>query len=274
MRELAAQFPSLCFTIGMAREPDVVVHAREWRDGAFDVYAFDYTLDSADARSDFSLHVVDDDPPRSAAIEILNRCQRAIRRRNRCSQTSRFDAVLAAHRALHDLDKPLVRADYNHALDTWQWTLRLAPDASLALQLAALFHDIERLQSEADERIEHRVVDYQAFKDRHAANGAGIAAGALRRCGIDDVTCDRVAFLIAHHERRATGDADLLLLNDADALSFFSLNSTGFADYYGREHTQRKLAYTLSRLGAGARRHLDSIRLRDDVQELFASCAG
>ena len=58
--------------------------------------------------------------------------------------------VLTRHRALFDLTKPLVLADYAHALDTWRWTLRLDVGASPALQLAALFHDVERLRSEPE----------------------------------------------------------------------------------------------------------------------------
>ena len=36
-----------------------------------------------------------------------------------------------------------------------------SPEADLAVQAAALFHDMERLLSEADFRIEHRAENYQ-----------------------------------------------------------------------------------------------------------------
>src|SRR5205814_582070 len=83
-----------------------------------------------------------------------------------------FDKVLARHCELHDMNKPLVAADFDHARDTWRWVLRLAPHASLAVQVAALFHDVERLASESEARIEHRAADYEAFKKAHAAAGA------------------------------------------------------------------------------------------------------
>lgn len=273
IRELAAQFPSVYISAMPGAGNAMRVHANEWRRRDFDVYRFDYELDLAHD-DELTLHIVEDDPPRGAALEILNRCQRAIGRRNRHTQCARFEKALAALRAMHDLGKPLVRADYNHALDTWQWLLRLAPEASLALQLAALFHDVERLDSEADVRVEHRAADYAAFKAEHAVRGAAKASAVLAKCGIDEATCRRVAALIGGHERRDGDDAELAVLNDADALSFFSLNSTGFADYYGPEHTRRKLRYTLARLGTEARSHLSSIHLRGDVEELFASCAG
>jgi hypothetical protein len=273
IRELAAQFPSIYITAMPEAADAIHVRASEWRRRDFDVYRFDDELDLAD-QDELALHIVEDDPPRGAALEILNRCQRVIGRRNRHTQCARFEKALAALRAMHDLGKPLVRADYNHALDTWQWLLRLAPEASLALQLAALFHDVERLDSEADVRVEHRAADYVAFKEEHALRGAAKSRAVLAKCGVDEVTCARVAELIGRHERRADDDPDVAVLNDADALSFFSLNSTGFADYYGAEHTRLKLRYTLARLGTAARDHLPSIHLRSDVEELFASCAG
>jgi hypothetical protein len=199
------------------------------------------------------------------AIEVMTRCQRFLDRRNDASSSPLWDDVRDAHRELHDCDKPLVRADLDHALDTWQWMLRLSPHASLAVQLAGLFHDIERLESEADRRVEHHAADYADFKARHARRGAERAYEVLRGSGVDEGTATRVRELVAVHERRGA-DPEVDLLNDADGLSFFSLNSPGYADYFGPEQTRRKVAYTLGRLGSRARSKLACIRLRDDVR--------
>ncbi len=210
--------------------------------------------------------------PSAAGIahEVLTRWQRFLDRRNDATRGVLFDAVLEAHAALHDLSKPLVKADHDHALDTWQWMLRLDPDVELAPQLAALFHDIERLESEADVRVEQHAPDYQRFKDAHARRGADIAGETLLAVGVDDATVTRVCKIIAGHERRGL-DADVDLLNDADALSFFSLNSPGYIDYFGPEQTQRKIAYTLGRLGERARARLATVRLCPDVRALVKS---
>ena len=64
-------------------------------------------------------------------------------------------------------------------------------------------------------------------------------------------------------------DADLALLNDADALSFFSLNSWGFVAYHGDEHTRKKVTYTLERMSPGAVRHLTGLRLPPLVRGLI-----
>ena len=62
------------------------------------------------------------------------------------------------------------------------------------------------------------------------------------------------------------GDSPALsLLNDADALSFFSLNSVGYLDYFGPEQTRKKVAYSLSRLRPDARRYLAGLRLPSAV---------
>ena len=252
-----------------------------WDSSSFLFYDFDFQIDALAENGPFAL-LLEGDPPRlsRAAGEVLTRCQRHGGRRNAASRSPLFDRVLAAHRAMHDLAKPLVRADWSHALDVWQWALRLEPEAGLAVQLAALFHDVERLDMEADARIEHRADDYQGFKDDHARRGAARAEAALAAAGVDPVTAARAARLIAEHERPpAPGDpdaSDLALLNDADALSFFSLNSVGYLDYFGVEPTRRKVAWTLRRLRPEARRLLDGVRLvptvaamisQEDVQE-------
>jgi hypothetical protein len=200
------------------------------------------------------------------AGQVLTRWQRHIGRRNQFSQTRMFDSVLSAHAALHDRTKPLVKADLDHAIDTWQWMLRLDPQASLAAQLAALFHDIERLESEADRRIEQHAPDYAAFKEQHAKRGGERAEQVLTSAGIDSATAARVRDIVAFHERRGR-DREVDLVNDADGLSFFSLNSSGYADYFGPKQTRKKVAYTLRRLGERARARLRTVRLRPDVRE-------
>ena len=198
-----------------------------------------------------------------------------LERRNGASEGLLFDVVLARHRALHDLAKPVVRADYAHALDVWQWTLRLDPEAGLAVQLAALFHDVERLASEADARLEHRAADYQEFKDAHARIGAAWTDEVLAEIGIDEATRRAAVRLVGRHERPpAPGDpdaADLALLNDADALSFFSLNSPGYWEYFGPEPTRRKVAWTLARMRPEARQILAGVRLCPEVARIVRS---
>lgn len=262
--------------VGLAREewggglPQVALSIAEWRRPQANLWAFDARVDAAAQAGVFALCIATDGggDGASAAAEMLTRYQRFARRTNEGSSSSLFARTLAAHRDLFDLRKPLVKADHDHAIDTWQWLLRLDPRAGAAVQLAALFHDIERLVSEADERVEHRAADYQAFKDAHAAAGARMTQSTLERLGWDEGTRARVGMLIEEHERPG-GDPELALLNDADALSFFSLNSLGFLNYYGPEHTARKVAYTLGRMRASARERLRPVRYHPEVDRLL-----
>lgn len=178
-------------------------------------------------------------------------------------------SLFVAHARLHDRSKPLVAADHDHALDTWAWVMRLHPAAPLPLQLAALFHDIERLHSESEHRIEQYAADYATFKAAHAVAGAAIVYDVLRGLGVADVVADRTRCLVARHEFGGEANAEAVVLTDADALSFFSLNASGFLRYYGRGHTARKVAYTLARLSGYGRRQLARIKLARDVRVLM-----
>jgi hypothetical protein len=252
----------------------VVVPSSVWRAGAFDPLELDEAVArvvAGDGR--FALRVDDDQGSRAGviagdALEVVTRCQRHLTGRNEASATPLFDAILAQHRVLHDRSLPLVAADHDHALDTWRWVLRLEPQAGLAVQVAALFHDVERLASEARVRVEQHAPDYAAFKDAHAAAGAQIATATLHEVGAPAALVSRVAELVATHERPGD-DPDKRLVNEADALSFFSLNAPGFARYYGPAHTAKKVAYTVARLEARGRAALSGIRHRADIAELI-----
>lgn len=241
---------------------DVLRIGPEWDDPDADLLAFDRRAHAVEGRP-FTLSLGVRRPE-----EVLLRYQRLWPWRNAASRTDAFRAFERVHRGLHDTSLPLVRADLDHAVDTWQWVLRLEPFASLPLQLAALLHDVERLRSEAAERVEHRAPDYVAFKMAHAEGGAREAASLLDPHFPDRVV-DRVAELVAGHERPG-GDLEGLLLNDADALSFFSLNCAGYLAWFGPETTRRKVIYTLDRLRPAARPWLDRIRLPRAVREMVA----
>jgi hypothetical protein len=277
---LAEEFPTIdvqpCLRTGETNA--LRLDAREWRAPGFDPFDWDERVFSAAAQqrgNDVALHLTGApcEALGATALEILTRYQGLIGRRNAASEGPLFDSILARHLALHDLSKPLVVADYRHALDTWQWVLRLDPRADLALQISALFHDVERLLSEPDARVEHHVQDYQAFKDAHAARGADLTCALLSDLGVDTSTRERVRWLISRHERPEE-DTHLALLNDADALSFFSLNASGFARYFPLEHTRRKVSYTLGRLRPNQRWRLARVRLAPLVRRLLEEALG
>src|SRR6185369_11941317 len=104
--------------------------------------------------------------------------------------------------------------------------------------------------------------------DAHPRVGGRIAVWTLESAGFDGEIAQRVEQLVLRDEHH-TVDPELALLNDADALSFFSLNSAGFFDYFGPLHARRKIRYTLDRMSPRNRARLSTLRLRDDVARLL-----
>lgn len=240
-------------------------------DSVSDFLAWDTFVHDQERSPAFVLGVRSSAPVRDVPLldGLLRRYQRLLPLPPNDADPAMLAAVLDAHRSLHDLSLPLVRADYDHALDTWRWLLHLAPRVDLSLQCAALFHDVERLESEAYQRKEHLEADYLGFKVAHARRGGEIVAERLAGLGLSIHETREVERLVSHHERPDV-DPRLQLLNDSDALSFFSLNSYGYLRYFGVPPTRAKVRYTLSRMSPGARTLLDSLHLHPHVRELLA----
>lgn len=202
---------------------DGIVDSRDWLSST-DVRAFDAAV-LASPSDTISVR-----GPRggveAAAAEVLTRYQRLLGRRNRASRAPVFDAVLRAHGALDPRERAL-------GLDAWQWALRLAPDASLAAQIAALFH-------RADE---------------------DTCARALRAAGVDEVVARRVAGILD-----GGGDGDAVTARDATALAFLSLESAECFDAHGAAAARRAIARTSAALGRAARAKLVFLRLLPAVQ--------
>jgi hypothetical protein len=273
---LRREFPTLEVLIGADRPVtrELRIEADEWATCELDFHELDRVMDELVAEDPAGIAVGGGGIlAEDCAIQILTRCQRWIDRRNAESAGATFDRLLLRHLAIHDLKLPLVRADYRHALDAWQWTLRLDAGASLAVQAAALFHDIERLASEPRVRVEHLAPSYAAFKAAHAEAGAERAVRIFADVRMHPASVARARDLIAGHEQPGD-DPELRRLNDADALSFFSLNSPGFLDYFGPEHTRRKIRYTLGRLSPVNARYLSRIRMRPDFAALLREETG
>lgn len=246
----------------------IEVDALAWAHGTVDLPVLDDRIDDLAAAGPFAVAVRGE--PALVADEVDVRCQRWSGRRNAALFDEDLTRLLRRHRALHPADQPLVRADYRHALDVWQWVLRLDPEAGGAVQIAALFHDIERIFTEAESRSEQTVSDYDDYKVRHAARSARITERVLDEEGIDPALRGRAAELIAGHDQpgRAEGD-DAALLEDADALSYFSLNSSGYLGYYGEEQARRKIGWTFARLSGQGRERLGRLRLPPGVAGLL-----
>lgn len=258
---------------GPAGEPlsHLEVEAGPWARGEVDLPAFDDRIDDLAAAGPFAV-VIQGEPSETSGVaeEVGIRCRRWRMERNGALPGEELTRLLLRHRDLHASGLPLVRADYRHALDVWQWILHLEPEASGAVQLAALFHDIERISSEPEVRTEQAVADYDEYKVRHAARSARITEEVLGEEGCDPVLRQRTAELIAGHDQPGHADgSDAALLEDADALSYFCLNSSGYLSYYGEQQARRKIAWTYARLSGKGRGRLARLPLPPAVAALL-----
>ena len=115
-----------------------------------------------------------------------------------------------------------VPEDPGHSRNTLEWLLELEPDASAALRIAALGHDVERaIETRKVQREDF--ADYDAFKAAHARSSADILREIMRECGVEDEALTReVHRLVYLHE--VGGDPRSDLLRDADGLSFLDVN--------------------------------------------------
>jgi hypothetical protein len=255
------------------RERGLWISAAEWARRDADLLAFDEVVHRGEDSTDrldllIALRLDASDEEERAVAEIGNRYQRLVPRRNHASQGRRWRAIMERYRSLHQLSQLRPRGDHDHGLDAWQWLLRLEPEASLELQLAALFHDIERQTSEPSEPSEQDAPDYARWKKAHAERSAAMLEQVLPGLGLDRWQLGRTAELVGQHEDPG-GDAELQLLNDADALSFFALCSWGFARVFGAQHARRKARHTLGRMSPRGKDLLGQLELR--VSELVAS---
>ena len=156
-----------------------------------------------------------------------------------------------------------IYANAEHLRQTAHWLRVLAPDASPALLLAALTHDIERAFPGPDR------IDFDArlgpadpaYNRHHAERSARVVADWLRGAGASDDLIVEVARLIRAHEDGGWPEADLL--QAADSLSFLDVNVDLLLSWLpgrkyqtGPDEARAKLRYTVERIRVPRAREL------------------
>lgn len=148
-----------------------------------------------------------------------------------------------------------VAEDPDHADNTLDWLLRLAPAADAALQLAALSHDIERATPDRYRREDF--ADYDTFKAAHARRGAHLLRAILEDCGVEEAVVEEACRLVERHEFGGDPRADLL--KDADSLSYFDVNLPLYYAREGEAETLRRCRWGVQRLSPRARAELPAL---------------
>lgn len=144
-----------------------------------------------------------------------------------------------------------------HLLQSLVWLERLAPDASEAVRVATLTHDMERAFGGPD-AIPIKMTD-RAYEEAHSNRSARIVGEWLRGNGAPDELAAEVERLIRVHEWGGWPDADLV--QAADSLSFLETNidlMIGFAvrGKYPAAEIARKIDQMFERITVPAAREL------------------
>jgi pyruvate,water dikinase len=145
---------------------------------------------------------------------------------------SRPITTLGGNKGLVQLGRLWVIDNYpynsTHLLKSLEWLDRLAPDASEAVRLATLTHDMERAFAGPD-AIPIKMSD-RAYEEAHSNRSARIVGEWLHANGADAELVRDVEALIRVHEWGGSPDANLV--QAADSVSFLETNidlMVGFA---------------------------------------------
>jgi len=173
-----------------------------------------------------------------------------------------MDALECIKRRIEEtIARSRVPEDPLHARNTLEWLLKLKLDADVALQIAALGHDIERAMEERKVRREN-FSDYEEFKKAHALNSARILKEIMEECGADEDLINDVVDLVKKHEWGGDERAGLLMI--ADTLSFFEVNLPLYFQRNSLEETKRRFLWGYRKLPEELKRVVKKFRYKDE----------
>jgi hypothetical protein len=156
------------------------------------------------------------------------------------------------------------KTEYGHSQSVWQWVLKLKPDADIALQIAALGHDIDR-SFEDYRKMKAKYATYDEYKKAHALLSAQITCDILKKHNFDRAMIEKVKHLIENHE--IGGEGDVAILTEADSMTFFN-NLQHYRDTHTEKETIDKIKFMYNRLSTKAKKLVNQIKFKD--QELSA----
>ncbi len=148
------------------------------------------------------------------------------------------------------ISKSEIPEDSIHSKNTHEWVLKLKPDADMALQIAALGHDIERSIKELKIKREN-YTDYNEFKETHARNSAQILYKILSINNINQTIIDKATKLVLCHEFGGNPEANVL--KEADSISFFDVNLPFYFQRNSVKETAFRIIWGYNRLSKCAR---------------------
>jgi kynurenine formamidase len=158
---------------------------------------------------------------------------------------------------------------FAHMQRTLDWALELDPDASEAVQIAAVTHDAERAYPDPDAPWDSAVSWADPEYNRwHQERCAEIVAGWLREQGAAPELTEEVTRIVRVHEEGGWPEADLV--QAADSLSFLETMTDLLAEWIQsgrcpRESAEGKARNSLERINP------ELVRAREEAQPLLTA---
>lgn len=156
---------------------------------------------------------------------------------------------------LNDLDQSDLKKESSHALNTLSWVKKIKSKPSLALQIAALGHDIERSRLSRYKSEDFK--NHDDYKKAHSEMGAKMLKEILEKYKIDNSVIKDTEKLVQLHEIGGTEKANIL--RDADSISFFDNNLEFYFEYKGPEGTKRQMDYKFNRCSQRAQKYIQEL---------------
>jgi hypothetical protein len=166
-----------------------------------------------------------------------------------------------------------VDGEKEHAEDVLGWVEKLTENPSLALRLAALFHDIDRVVTPGvggGFKGDRRSREYLEYKKAHARRSADYIYPRLLKRGVDQQVVERARFLIIHHddtgsEVESFQDNELDYLVAADSLALFTTTGPRLYERDGEKRVKDKIRFMIEKMPAFAKKFLVSQKIDNEL---------
>lgn len=169
-----------------------------------------------------------------------------------------------------------VDGEREHAKTVLSWVEKLTENPSVELEIAALFHDIDRLVTPGvggGFKGDRRSVEYEAHKKAHAKRSADYARRKLLQNDVNSrKLVERIGFLISHHddtgeEVESLKDKELDILVGADTFAFFDSIAPRLYEAEGEQRLMDKIIFMVEKIPVSAQKILYSQKLENEIFE-------
>lgn len=155
--------------------------------------------------------------------------------------------------------------ELQHGEETLQWLLKIEPNASWQLQIAALAHDIDRAVPYDDNKKPNKIIQYDEYKRLHARRSSGIVKQLMEELSFDQKDINKVTNTIENHE--IGGDEDSDLVRDADSIRWFVNGYEGYIEEKGLQRAKEKGWWMYKRASESTKELINNINYSRDIKE-------